>query len=169
MLHHRCKGVSLVEVALALMLLAVGVLGAGAVQLSAQRTQQHAQHLQDASLLASSIAARVSLNRPAMGQYMSFTYDASVDGDPAPAPSCFGPASCDAAALAAFDRYEFALAAQRLPGGRIVLCQDAAPWDAAAQRWRWSCTAPAGTSPPLVIKIGWQLAPETPLLVRLAP
>lgn len=169
MLHHRCKGASLVEVALALMLLAIGVLGAGAAQLAAQRAHHDTQHLTSASLLAGSIAARLAVNHPARSHYLSFSYDASVDGDPTPAPACFGVGVCDPLALAAFDLYEIALAAQQLPGARVVLCLDTAPWDDALQRWRWPCSAPAGAAGPLVIKIGWQMAADGPLLVRLAP
>lgn len=40
-----------------------------------------------------------------------------------------------------------------LPGGRAVICRDPAPWDEAADAYRWDCGTASG---PLLIKIGWQ-------------
>ena len=58
-----------------------------------------------------------------------------------------------------------------LPGGRAVLCRDAAPWDEAADAYRWDCGTATG---PLLIKIGWRdggnSAPAAPrVVVIVAP
>jgi hypothetical protein len=45
-----------------------------------------------------------------------------------------------------------ALAAQ-LPGARVVVCYDAAPYHTTSGRPQWGCTA--GTGAPAVVKIGW--------------
>jgi len=61
-------------------------------------------------------------------------------------------------------------AAAVLPGGRVVVCRDASPWDAAAGAFRWTCEAAAG---PLLVKLAWQEgggAPPAPqLVVPVAP
>ena len=48
----------------------------------------------------------------------------------------------------------------RFPGGRIAVCRDAAPWDAARQRYRWDCSGGAGA--PVTIKIGWHGSGDAP-------
>ena len=58
-----------------------------------------------------------------------------------------------------------------LPGGRAVVCRDPAPWDEAADAYRWECGPASG---PLLIKIGWQEggkeAPAAPrVVVVVAP
>lgn len=63
--------------------------------------------------------------------------------------------------------------AAALPAGRALICQDAAPWDAAAGAYRWECTgaAPPG---PQVVKVGWRsaadgVAPHPAVVIVVAP
>jgi type IV pilus assembly protein PilV len=40
------------------------------------------------------------------------------------------------------------------PGGRVLVCRDAAVWDAAADALTWDCAPAAGA--PIVVKLGWR-------------
>jgi len=171
---HRQGGFTLVEVLVALFVLAVGVLGAGAAQLAAQRTRQQSALMSEAAQLAASLAARMRVNTVAAGlpdasnPYLSLDYDAATDGDPGAAPASCYAAACDPLRLAAFDLHEAKQAVYAaFPGGRIAVCRDSAPWDAGAGRYRWTCTADAGA--PLLIKLGWIGSGEAPGLVAMVP
>lgn len=169
---HRHSGLTLVEVLLALLLLATGVVAASGAQLAAGQARRHAHLLAQAQLIATSLAERIAANAAlatvpdTSNPYAGFAYDAAVEGAPAGAPDCHGTAHCTPHMLAAFDLYETAAALSQLPGGRIAVCRDAAPWDAAREQWRWPCTGAAGHVP-LVIKIGWRAHADAPALVQL--
>lgn len=167
----QARGFTLIEVLVALFVLALGVLGAGAAQLAAQRTRQQAALGADAALLAASLAARMQANAHVAGlpdganPYLALDYDAASDGPPAGGAACFGVA-CDPLALAAFDLHETRVALHRgFPGGRIAVCRDAAPWGAAHGRYRWECSGE--TWAPVAIKVGWQGMGEAPFHVLL--
>lgn len=158
------SGFTLVEVLVALFVLAVGVVGAGAAQLAAARTRQQ-------SALAARMQANPALARlpDAANPYLALDYDAG-DGPPgAPPASCFGASACDPAALAQFDLHAVR---QRVhdafPGGRILVCRDDAPWDETARRYRWSCSGSAAA--PVLVKLGWIGSGDAPAHVgMLAP
>lgn len=168
----RQDGFTLIEVLVALFVLAVGIVGAGAAQLTAQRTRQHAALTSEAARLAASLAARMQANAQVStlsdgaNPYTDFDYDAHGAAPPAGSGSCYGAGACDAVALAAFDLHETRLAVHgRFPGGRIAVCRDAAPWDAAGERYRWECSADANA--PVAIKIGWHGSGDGPALVAM--
>lgn len=172
MLRHPHGGFTFIEVLVALSALAIGVVGASAAQLAAQRTRQSAALGSEAAMLAASFAARMQANPQVSGlpdganPYLSLDYDAHAHGPPAGGVSCFGAGACDPLALAAFDLHETRLAAHgRFPGGRIAVCRDAAPWDAAVQRYRWTCSASAGAA--VAIKIGWYGSGDAPGFVLM--
>ena len=170
-IHSQC-GFTLIEVLVALFVLAIGVVGAGAAQLAAERTRQQASLTAEAGQLASSLAARLGANAtvarlPAAGNpYLSLDYDALADGPPVAAATCFGSAICDPLALAAFDLDETRLLVHaRFPGGRIAVCRDAAPWDAGSRRYRWACSG--GAHAAVAIKIGWLGNDDLPAFVLM--
>lgn len=165
-------GFTFIEVLVALFVLAIGVVGAGAAQLAAQRTRQHAALSSEAAMLAASFAARMQANMQlaalpdGANPYLPFDYDAHAQGAPAGGASCFGVSACDPAALAAFDLHETRLALHsRLPGGHIGVCRDAAPWDDGVRRYRWACSG--GASAPVAIKIGWHGTGDAPAFVLM--
>lgn len=172
-------GFSLIEVLVALLVLAVGALGAGAMVLQARRAAQQSVRLSAAVQLAARTGESMRANRAASAAadaanpYLQLDYDALADGPPALAGDCSG-AACDSAALAAAD-----LAALRLdlfthfPLGRIKICRDSAWWHAGAAAMRWECNGVAAA--PVVVKIGWrqrhasggEVAGGAPVLVAL--
>jgi type IV pilus assembly protein PilV len=159
------QGFTLAEVLVALFVLAVGIVGAGATQLTAERTRQQSALMSEAAQLAASLAARMGVN-PALSNlpdganpYLAFAYDAA-DGPPAAGPDCFS-AACTPAQLAEFDLHEIRQAVHaHFPRGRIVVCRDGSPWDSAYRRYRWSCDGDAGALP--VVKLGWQGTGDAP-------
>jgi type IV pilus assembly protein PilV len=100
--------------------------------------------------------------------YLEFDYDAA-SGPPSAAPACRAEAECNPDQLAAFDRFEAAqeLAAS-VPGGRIRVCRDASPPDAATGLPSWDCDGRDGA--PVAIKLGWREsgAPDAPRVLLLA-
>jgi type IV pilus assembly protein PilV len=157
----RIKGFTLIEVLVAMFVLALGVVGAAGTQVTAARLRQQAALESDAVQLAASLGARMRVNAAQMAladaanPYLQFEYDA-LDGDPAVPPvQCFGAAACDSAQMAAFDLYEAARIVQgAFPGGRIAVCRDGSGWNAALQAFEWTCGGSAGA--PVVVKLGWR-------------
>lgn len=157
-MQGKSRGFTLVEVLVALFVLALGIVGAGAAQLSAERTRQQSALMSEAAWLAASLAARMQVN-PSLASlpeganpYLALAYDAA-DGPPVAGASCFD-AACTPAQLAEFDLHDIRAAVHaRFPRGRILVCRDSTPWDDAAGRWRWRCDGAAGAVP--VVKLGW--------------
>jgi type IV pilus assembly protein PilV len=168
--HRRCAGFTLLEVLVALFVVALGVAGAAAVQTLAVRAAGEAARLSDGVQLASSLAQRMRANPVVMAlpdaanPYLQF--DLAPGAAPAAPASCYGDTDCSPAQLAGFDLGETAAAlASRFPGGRMRVCRDdQAP--GAAGLMPWSCSGEPGA--PVTIKLGWQAeagAPDAPSVV----
>jgi type IV pilus assembly protein PilV len=154
-------GFTLLEILIALLVLALGIMGGAAMQLSALRTRHQSALLSQAAQLASGMAERMRANPEQMrlndgaNPYLSLNYDALAEPDPAPPASlCHGlGAACGSAQLALLDLYELkVLVHERLPAGRAVVCRDANSWQGG--KLRWACSGGAGA--PVVIKVGWR-------------
>jgi type IV pilus assembly protein PilV len=170
---RRSGGLTLVEVLVALFVLAVGVAGAAATQLGSSRLRQQAALESEAVALAASLAARMRVNPAQMAlpdaanPYLQLDYDAA-DGAPADPPlHCFGGSDCDSAQLARFDLHELERGVRDgFPGGRIAVCRDLVPSGAVPG---WDCAG--GGTAPIVVKIGWRQGagsgPAQPFLVML--
>ena len=158
---YSVGGFTLVEVLVAVFLLAVGIVGAAATQTLALRTRHQSSLLSSGVQLASTLAGRMRANAiqmalpDAANPYLQLDYDARVHGAPVvPAALCFGATQCDAAQMAAFDLHETERALHTaFPEGRVLVCRDAAGWDAAAGL-SWDCAPAAGA--PIVVKLGWR-------------
>jgi len=157
----RSAGFTLLEVLVALLVLALGILGGTAMQLSALRTRHESALMSQAGNIASALAERMRTNGGLMhapdggNPYLSLNYDALAEPDPAPPePLCYAAgAHCGSAELALFDLYELKMMVRdHLPAGRAVVCRDAGVW--AGGRLQWTCSG--GASAPLVVKIGWR-------------
>lgn len=159
MQRFRSGGFTLIEVLVAMFVLALGVIGMAATQATSARLRQQAALESEAVALAASLAARMRVNRaqlalPDLANPYLFDYD-GASGPPADPPlQCFGAAGCDSAQLARFDVHELARGVHdAFPGGRILVCLDASAAGAGSAP-AWPCTG--GSGAPLVVKIGWR-------------
>lgn len=165
--HSRLvSGFTLIEVLVAVFVLAVGVMGAVAAQTVALRTRQESALMSHGVQLASSFADRMRANTAQMrvpdgaNPYLRIDYDAASDGAPAaPSLQCHAGADCNAAAMAAFDIYELQRELHAaFPAPRVAVCRDAVMWSEADDSLSWDCTGAA--SDPIVIKLGWRQRPS---------
>jgi type IV pilus assembly protein PilV len=162
--HRSCFGFTLVEVLVALFVVALGVAGAATVQALAVHAAGEAARLSDGVQLAASLAQRMRANPVAMAlpdganPYLQFEL-APGAAPPAPA-SCYGGADCSPAQLADFDLGETAVAlASRFPGGRMRVCRDDQQADGSGLML-WACSEAPGA--PVAIKLGWRGKPGEP-------
>lgn len=162
--HRRRPGFTLVEVLVAMFVVALGIAGAAGVQAVAVRAADEAARLSDGLRLADALAQRMRANRLAMAlpdaanPYLRFDIESGASTPPAA--SCYGNTACDPAQMAAFDLAETAaLLAARFPGGRLRVCRDA-PAAAASGLPPWPCTDDPAA--PLAIKLGWRGRPGEP-------
>ncbi|MET0321997.1 MAG: type IV pilus modification protein PilV [Duganella sp.] len=153
------SGFTLLEVLVAVLVLALGIVGGVAMQLAAMRARHQSALLAQASWLATGMAERIRANRPqtalpdASNPYLTLDYDVLNDGAPALPPVLCHAGACDSAQLAWFDVYEMKTALRtHLPSGRAVICRDGGLWSGGMLRW--SCSG--GANAPLVIKVGWR-------------
>jgi len=154
-----CSGFTLLEILIAVVVLALGIMGGVALQLAALRARHQAALLSQATQLATAMAERMRANaghmRLADGDnlYLTLNYDALNEPRPsAPAALCYG-AACGGAQLALSDLYEAKLLVrQSLPAGRVVICRDGGLWSGG--KLRWACGG--GAAAPLVVKVGWR-------------
>jgi len=133
----RQSGFTLIEVLISVLVLALGVIGAAGMQLTALRTTQQSAFQTIALDLASEMAEKMRANTGQMKQlddlntFMNVNYKSGTDGNPsAPDKMCFEEAvNCNAKELAEFDVYEWETRIKAaLPSGRVVICRDANPW-----------------------------------------
>jgi type IV pilus assembly protein PilV len=162
-------GFTLLEVLVALMVLAIGILGASATQLAALRTRHQSRLMSDGVQLASALADSMRANLEPMAAadasnpYLQLRYDAALDGAPAPAPPCLPGAGCSAFQLAEADLDQVRQALHAgFPGGRVAVCRDSVVWDLGRGALRWACDGGTGSGggssggAPIVIKLGWR-------------
>lgn len=153
-------GFTLVEVLVALLVVAIGIAGAVGLQARAMRVAREAERLSDGARLAASLAERMRANPVSMAladadnPYLQLDVDSAAAPPPAAA-SCSGAPDCTPAQLAAFDVFdvEQAVAAQ-LPGGRMRVCRDATPPAQGAALPAWACDGQPAA--PISIKLGWR-------------
>jgi len=112
------RGFTMIEALVALVILAIGLLGIAALNLDALRSGRTAIYRTQAVNLAADMADRIRANRRARNTYQLALGDAAptVDGTNA---ACETTAGCTAADMAARDLARWAASvAQLLPGGR---------------------------------------------------
>ncbi|MBC7452812.1 MAG: type IV pilus modification protein PilV [Massilia sp.] len=155
-------GFTLIEVLVAILVLAIGVLGAAGAQLAALQTRQETGLMSAGVQLAGSLADRMRANvqqvraGDALNPYLQLNYDALADGPPAPPGAlCFAGTDCNSAQMAAFDVYEITQALHAgFPGGRVTVCRDAVIVARGGATLGWPCAG--GLDAPIVIKLGWR-------------
>lgn len=153
----RCGGFTLVEVLIAVLVLALGLFGGMGMQLQALRTRYESAQMSKAVQLGAEMAERIRANAAQADAYLGFEYEASgvALGDSSgagPDMSCRSVA-CSPAELAAAELESLKRdVARQFPTGRVRICRDTKMW--AGGRLRWACSGGAGA--PVVIKIGWR-------------
>ncbi|WP_151637335.1 type IV pilus modification protein PilV [Noviherbaspirillum aerium] len=155
------KGFSLIEVLVAIFVLALGVIGAAGMQLAALRSTTQSAFQSVAVQLAGELADKMRANaasaklKTADNLYLGIDFQNVSESDSSLSKFCYAD-TCNSQELAQFDihLWQRKLAAV-LPGARALVCRDAEPWSASAQAFTWDCDSRGGTSS-LVIKIGWQ-------------
>ena len=155
---QRCHvgGFTLVETLVAMLVLALGVVGAAATQVSSTRLRAQAALESEAVQLAASLGARMRVNAAQMAlpdaanPYLNVDYDAAGGEPVAPPVQCFGTADCDPAQMAAFDLYDTArIVRGAFPGGRIMVCRDGG-----GASLDWTCAG--GSGAPSGVTLGWR-------------
>lgn len=108
------RGVGLIEVLVAVLVLAVGFLAAGRMQVTALRNNQNAYHESQAQLLLDDMADRMRANREGIraGNYDNLSTASAIDTN------CTSSA-CNAAALAAYDLYQWSLSLAPVMSGAL--------------------------------------------------
>lgn len=157
-MHSRSVGgFTLIEVLVAVIVLAVGILGAVGAQTVALRTRHQSALMSHGVQLASSFADRMRANPAAMREpdsanpYLHVRFDGAV---PPPPAMCRAGAPCGSAGMANLDIHEFLHELHAsFPAPRAAVCRDAAVWDAAVEGLAWECSGGAGD--PIVVKVGW--------------
>ena len=152
-------GFTLLEVLIAVFVLAVGIVGGVSMQLAAMRARHQGSLLAQASMLATGVAERLRANPSQLqlpdgaNPYLTLDYDALDQPPPAPPAVLCHADACDPAQLAWFDLYDIKTALRaHLPSGRVVICRDAGLWSGGTLLWPCS----GGAAAPLVIKVGWR-------------
>ena len=150
----RARGFTLLEILIAVVVLALGIIGGVALQLAALRARHQAVLLSQATQLATGLAERMRANPSQADIYLTLDYDAFAAPSPAaPAALCYAGAACAADQMAQSDLYDVkSQLPSQLPSGRVVICRDAGLWSGG--KLRWACSG--GVAAPVVIKIGWR-------------
>lgn len=178
-MRGHAGGFTLVEVLVALFVLAIGILGAAATQGAALRMRHQSALMSRGVQLAATLADAMRANPAAMqardeaNAYLQFRYDVERDGAPSGGPACYG-AACSADELPAFELAQLRQALyDHFPGGRALVCRDRQIWDPARRALAWECAGGGGA--PVVIKLGWREgeiaanAPSIAIVVGGAP
>jgi type IV pilus assembly protein PilV len=154
-------GATLIEVLVAILILTFGLLGAAGMLLNSLRAANETSSFVTATNLARELGERTRGNwnvASASEAAAANPYIVDLSGTNAPPtpPVDCNAATCTPAQLAAWDISEWWVRASQIPGARVVVCYDGAPFDSGAGAYRWGCAA--GSTPansPLVVKFGW--------------
>ena len=157
-------GFTLIEILISIGVLALGVIGAASMQLSALHASRQSSFQTVAIQLAAETADKMrangysSLANDAANPFLGVDFQTGVGNDiTAAVAECYlADANCSAAEMAKLDIQELQNRVNVLPKGRVRICRDDAPWDSTAGTYRWACPAASTPGAPIVIKLGWQ-------------
>jgi type IV pilus assembly protein PilV len=153
--NKHLRGFTLVEVLMAVFVLAIALTGMMRLHLTALRAQRQSSYQTIAVQLAGDMAEMIrAWSAPGSDDPFLFNYRA---GDALPAAmDCNGGAQCEPAALRQFGIGQWLETLQAaLPMARVSICRDATPWDDSAGAFKWPCS---GDDAGVVIKLGWRTA-----------
>jgi type IV pilus assembly protein PilV len=158
--RHKAHGFSLLEVLISIIILSFGLLGMVGLQAAALQANREARLQSTAGSLARELAEMMRGNKdigllttanPYLGNFTSplTPNTASYCLNVAASTSC-----ADTTAIANAQMTEWlSRVDSQLPGARVQICVDSAPFDAAGMA-QWACTS-SGTGASTVIKMGW--------------
>ncbi|RYG07592.1 MAG: type IV pilus modification protein PilV, partial [Burkholderiales bacterium] len=153
------RGFSLLEVLVSILVLSFGLLGMVGLQAAALQANREARTQSLATGLATELAELIRSNKDAAltGSGNPYWGNFASPLEAATASHCLDVVTAsrcpDALALANAQMTDWlARADAALPGARVRVCLDAAPYDGKGLA-QWDCTAGAGAS--TVIKLGW--------------
>lgn len=158
---RRPAGFTLVEVLVAIVILSFGLLGMVGLQAASLQANRDARLQSTAVSLGKELAEMMRGNKdvallpedagnPYAGDFSTSPLDSGA------ASYCLakGNSCVSATAVAQAELTEWlARVDAQLPGARVKICNDSAPYDASGLP-RWYCT-PSGTPDVMVVKIGW--------------
>lgn len=151
-------GFSLIEVLVSIVVLSFGLLGVVGMQAAALNANKESRAQSSAVVLIRELAETIRANKAegvkptASNQYVGSFSSPMAATTPTYCLSVGGSACANATAIANAQMTEWlARVNAELPGARVDLCFDSAPYDANGLP-RWICD---GTGGILVIKIGW--------------
>ena len=161
--QNKQNGFSLIEVLISIIILSFGLLGMVGLQAAAIQSNRDARLQSTAMTQATELAemmrgnkdvALLTASNPYLGDFSSplapNTTSYCLNADPATTPCATSVTFADGQMTEWLSRVD-----SDLPGARVSICVDAAPYDGAGLP-RWPCTPPvAGSTAPVVIKIGW--------------
>jgi type IV pilus assembly protein PilV len=149
-------GFSLIEVLIAMLILAFGVLSMGGLQLAALKSNQMAGNMSAAAAMAKDYTEMMRSN-PSVSSVTSTVagvnpYFFDTNNFSTSSPNCLS-AVCGTTTMATLHVADWAQRVKnQLPGGRAVVCRDPSPRIADGS-YRWACGTNDATS--VTIKIGW--------------
>ena len=151
----RPRGFTLIEVLVAIVVLSFGVLGVVGMQVAALQSNREARNQSVAVALGRELGDMMRSNKDIALLTAANPYLIDFSGTlPTTTSNCFTGACATTTAVAEFNVREWLTRVNAaLPGARVVVCYDAAPYDTTTGRPQWGCTA--GTGAPAVVKIGW--------------
>jgi type IV pilus assembly protein PilV len=157
--RHAGRGFTLLEVLVSIVILSFGVLGMVGMQALALQSNKEARYQSTAVQFAKELADMMRGNKDvALAAGTANPYlvaSTSADNGGSPVANCFATYCATPLAVATWEAREWLLRVKAtLPGARVTVCQDTAPYDAAGLP-QWNCTPGTGSITPTVIKIGW--------------
>ena len=154
------NGFSLIEVLISIIILSFGLLGMVGLQAAALQANREARLQSSASVLARELAEMMRGNKDIglLATANPYLGDFTSPLTPTTASYCLNVASSTACAsntaIADAQMTEWlARVASELPGARVRVCIDSAPFDTNGIP-QWACTA-SGTGATAMIKMGW--------------
>lgn len=168
-------GFTLIEVLVAIFVLAFGAIAVASMQLTAMRAAQESS-LESVAIQLAGELADIMRSLPDASNAFLFTFPpAHGETPPEQFQLCYRGSNCTPQQMAAFTIREWQdKLAQSLPHARATVCRDSVPWDKEAAQFRWQCER--NDKADIVIKIGWSgrsdhagnHAPKLALLVPVA-
>jgi type IV pilus assembly protein PilV len=151
------RGFTLVEVLMAVLVLALALTGLLRLHLTALQAQRQSGYRMHASQLAADMAGMIrGWSDPGDNNAFLLDYRQTDVRPPAffRADGCLQGRRCGPAEMRRFAvAYWLASLTQVLPMARVTICRDATPWDISGNRYQWRCS---GSAAGIVIKIGWR-------------